>query len=269
MNYTMVDGDTEFLVEIITRAPVLKTVADGPVDRREVESRLEISRTTCHRIVRSFEERGLITRTGEGYELTSQGYAILREVRRFTENIQTTQRLEPLLSGLDPATIEFDPGMFTGATVTRAEPENPYPPINRFMELLRDSTTLRSLDKTSIAPLYVEEIAGMSVEEGLEVKAIYGHDVVNHLLSEYPTELKPTFETGRNRFWVHNNISFGLSIFDERMGLRAYDPESGAYTVFVDTGAPEAYAWAEDIFESYRTEAEPLSEAGDFPNWAE
>lgn len=107
------------------------------------------------------------------------------------------------------------------------------------------------------------------MEDGLEVEAIYPSDVVGHLLPEHSAALKPGFETGGARFWVHDDVSFGLSVFDERMGLRAYDPASGAYTIFVDTGASGAYRWAEELFESYRVEAESLAESGDFPAWAE
>lgn len=268
MNYSTLDKDHKLPVEAVIRAPVFEVLDDGPVDRRELEARLDISRTTCHRIVRSFEDWGLVTRTDNGYDLTSLGYTVWSEVKRFTGHVETATRLKPLLEGLNPADIEYDLGLFTDSKITRPDPENPYPPINRFMELLRKSTTLRSLDKTSIAPLYVEEIAQLVVDNGLAIEAIYGTDVVKRLLSEYRAELEPAFKTGRCEFRVHDDLSFGLSIFDERIGVRAYDPTSGAYTIFVDTGAPDAYVWAEEVFESYRAEAQPLGDAGEFPGWA-
>lgn len=39
--------------------------------------------------------------------------------------------------------------------------------------------------------------------------------------------------------------------------------------MFVDTDAPEAVAWGEDVFEYYREQSTPLSQFEEFPEWAQ
>ena len=53
----------------------------------------------------------------------------------------------------------------------------------------------------------------------------------------------------------HNDLpSYGVGIFDDRVAVSGYDPDSGTVQVLIDTPAPEAREWAESIYRSYRRE---------------
>lgn len=249
-------GAVDILDEALTRREALKTLGERPLHRRELEERLDVSKTTCHRIIRSFDQHGLLRRTEEGYRLSRLGEVVADELDQATRNVATARELEPLLSALDATDVDFDVSQFTEATITRAQPDDPYPPIKRFMTLLQRSSTLRSLDRTSIAPLHVDEIFQRIFAGELTVKAIYPRSVIEKLLSEYPDYHRRASELGRFTYRVHDSISFGMSLFDDRVGLRAYDTETGTLRLFSDTGNPEAVAWAEDTFTQYYEQAE-------------
>jgi hypothetical protein len=67
---------------------------------------------------------------------------------------------------------------------------------------------------------------------------------------------------GSNSFtlWLHDSLPlFRILIYDDRIGIGGYDPDSGVLQVYVDTDAPEAREWAESTVESYRQEARRVS----------
>lgn len=257
------DGEDLF-EDAVARRRALRALSDAPLHREELENRLDVSKTTCHRIIRGFDEHGLLKRTGHGYQLSPLGEVVIDEIDQTTRNVARARALEPLLSAFESTDVQFDVSLFADATITRAQPEDPYPPVKRFMELLRDSKTLRSLDRTSIAPLHVDEIFERIFEEKLEVEAIYPQSVLDKLLSEYPEYHRRAAELGRATYHVHDDIAFGMSLFDDRVGLRAYDSETGALRLFTDTANAEALAWAEDVFREYRERA---SEPDQCPDW--
>lgn len=245
-------GTEELFNKAVSRRDALEVLSEGPLYRRDLQERLDISKTTCHRIVHEFDEHGLIERTDDGYRLSPFGEEVAGEVDRAARNVTTARELEPLLSAFEATDLRFDVSLFADATVTQAQPDNPYPPINRFVELLREAETLRSLDRTSIAPPYVDEIFELILEGGLKIEAIYPRSVVEKLFSEYPDYHRRAAELGRGTLRVHDDISFGMSLFDDRVGLRAYDQRTGALELFTDTGNEEAVEWAEGVFETYR-----------------
>lgn len=250
------DGEAGDLFEdAVHRRAALAALAEGTLHRRDLEERLDVSKTTCHRIIRSFDDHGLVRRTDDGYRLSELGEAVAGELDRAARNVATARDLAPLLAAFEPVDVSLDVSLFTDATVTRARPDDPYPPVSRFMDLLRGSSTLRSLDRTSIAPLHVEEMFDLVFDHGLEIEAIYPASVVDKLLSEYPEQHRRAADLGRVTYRVHDDITFGLSVFDDRVGLRAYDVETGALRLLVDVGSPEALAWAESVFEGYREQA--------------
>ncbi|MFB6205501.1 MAG: helix-turn-helix transcriptional regulator [Haloglomus sp.] len=253
----MEDSDSgELLDDAVTRREALAALREGPLHRRDLEKRLGVSKTTCHRILQRFDEHGLLRRTEDGYRLSELGQVVEDEVAAAARAVQTAQELEPLVSAFGSAAVDLDISLFAEAEVTRAEPTDPYPPVGRFIELLRESSTLRSLDRTSIAPLHVEEIFDLVLEQGLAVEAIYPESVVEKLLSEYPDLHRKAADQGRVTYRVYDDIPFGMSLFDDRVGLRAYDSDTGAPLLLVDTGDSDALEWAETVFAHYREAAE-------------
>lgn len=204
-------------------------------------SRLEISKTTCHWIVRTLEGHGLVDRTDDGYILTELGRTLTDEVHSFERNVQMATRLEPLLDSFAQSAVDFPVELFQGTKITRLQPEDPSPPINRHLELYRQSESVRTLERTSfVPPLYIEEI----LEEGFEKEgpgvAIYPKTVVESRVSEFPDLHQKIAEYDLPiRYRIHDSIPFGLTVFDDtHVGLRAYDDETGPLRLFVDTDDP-------------------------------
>lgn len=245
----------DMLDEAMRRRAAIAALSDGPLHRRDLEDELGVSKTTCHRIIQQFDDEGLVERTDQGYRLSAVGEIVAREIERATRNVATANDLEPLLRAFDDAIVDLEISLFNDATVTRAQPDDPYPPINRFMELLRESETLRGLDRTSIAPLHVDEIFSLILEEGVRIEAIYPEDVLRKLVTEYEEYHRKGAERGIIDALAYDEPAFGMSLFDDRVGLRAYDEDTGTLLLFADTDNPEALSWAEDVYDEHRRRA--------------
>lgn len=66
-------------------------------------------------------------------------------------------------------------------------------------------------------------------------------------------------ERGQLTLSTHEDLPFGLAIFDDRIGLGGYDPDSGMLRVFVDTDDPDAREWALQRYERYREAADVVA----------
>lgn len=263
--------DQDVLETAVARKPALAALAEEPHHRRELQEALDLSKTTCHRIVRSFDEKGLLRRTDRGYELTRLGEVVETQVDRFDANVRAAYRLRPLLEAFEPTDVAFDVELFTDATVTRPRPDDPSPPMNRGWERFREAEleTIRIVDGTQFAPpLYERSVIETAIESEVTGEAIIPRSYAEHLVSEYP-DLHRAFEGegARVRYRIHDDIPFGMTLHDEYMELRAYDDETGSLLLFVDTDDPDALAWGEEVYEHYHEKADPPSAVESLPDW--
>ena len=247
------DVDDVILVAV-RRVDALDALSDGPLRRAELEEAIGVSRTTAHRIVRALAEHGLARRTDGRHELTSFGEVVAVEVSRVRGSVGAARSLGPFIDALAGTPFEIDVSRFTGATVTTAGPGDPYAPVSRFMELLVETDVLRGFDTTSIAPIYVDEIRA-EILGGMRTSIVYLPEVAERIASAYPGKLRASLESGRLELFTSEELPFGLALFDGRIGLGAYDGETGMLSCFVDTDDPDAILWGETLYEHYRDAA--------------
>lgn len=263
--------DDETLETTVQRKLVLAVLTGGPHHRRELQEELEVSKATCHRIIRSFDEKGLLRRTKRGYELTDLGQVVAEQVDTFERTVHTAYQLEPLLEAFSQAPVDFDIELFTDATITRPGPDDPTPPVHRYLELFQDARSVRTLARTSfVPPLYLEEIFETAFAEDKKGGiVIYPKSVVESRYEEYPEWHRRVAKAGIPlRYRVYDRSPFGMTIYDDdHVGLRAFDEGTGTLVLFADTDDPDAVSWAEDVFDYYYERSEPLTAFDGFPDW--
>jgi predicted transcriptional regulator len=250
---------TDELVDVLRHRELLEALVDGPLDRRDLEARLDVSRATSHRFTRWLDERSLAERTDEGFRLTGKGEVYADEVARFERNLRAAGRLSPLLDAVCENHREFVVGPFVDATVTTATPEDPYRPVARFVGLLRESTTFRGFNAARAVPPAFADLHDR-LFDGVETELVYLPDVLDSLLETYPDRLREAVEAGHLRLHTREALPYGLAIFDDRVGIAGYDEETGTMRVFVDSDSAVARGWADRVFETYRDHSEPIPE---------
>lgn len=264
--------DDDLLETAVRRKPALAALAEEPRHRRELQAELDLSKTTCHRIIRSFDEKGLVRRTESGYELSPLGRIVAAEVSRFEENVETACRLNPLLELFESSAESFDYGVFTDADVAWAVERDRSFTLDRSVELVKDCDVIRVIDWTPVPELYLEKILDIIAEDGMKAEAIYPKAEVETRLERFP-ELheKQADSDAQPRYWVYDDVpAWGMTIYgDSLVQLRAYERDTGAYVLDATADDPEAVEWAMDVFSTYRERADPLTAIDDLPDWGD
>ncbi|ELZ83192.1 hypothetical protein C453_14341 [Haloferax elongans ATCC BAA-1513] len=251
--------ETDVLGDIVRHGPVLEALLDGPLDRREIESRLDVSKATSHRFTQWLDQQGFVEKVDSRFRLTGLGQIIAEEVLRFEANVGTARRLTPLLEAVCEDHQEFVVEPFVDATVTVAAPDDPYRPVERFISLVRSSETFRGFNTTHMAPLVLGGFH-QHVFETTETEIIYLPHIADKLFETYPEQARAAVESGHLTLRTRDDLPYGLALFDKRVGIGGYDETTGLMRVFVDTESPVAREWAERVYESVRADSELLAD---------
>lgn len=247
------DANRELFTEVVKLSPGLQALSRRPLDRRELEGRLDVSNKTAYRITRSLEDRELIEKSDGTYAITTAGESILEAVSTFEANVQTAVRLGPVVEALRESGPSVDLDMFADATVTTIKGYT-YSPQNRFLELVEKTETLRGLNPPDIVPFYLGDIQ-QHLLEGMEFENILRPEYVAKQLAEFPDRAIKTCNRPNVAVYLHDELWYALVLFDNRIGIGVPDADRGTVRAFVDTGSPAARKWAETVYESYKAEA--------------
>ena len=251
--------DNDLLGDVVRHGPVLEALRGGPMDRREIEETLDVSRATSHRFIQWLDSQGYVEKNNGRFKLTGPGQAVADEVMRFEANIRTADRLAPLLDAVCEDHQEFVVEPFVDARVTVAERDDPYRPVERFLSLVNDSPTFRGFNTTHMAPLVLGEFHQQVFDE-TETEIIYLPAIVEKLFETYPERATEAVERGHLALRTREDLPYGMAIFADRVGIGGYDDSTGLMQVFVDTKSPIAREWAERVYESVRADSKPLDE---------
>ncbi|WP_226007490.1 helix-turn-helix transcriptional regulator [Natrinema salinisoli] len=256
--------DTELLGDIVRHGPVLEALLQESLDRREIEERLAISRATSHRYIQWLGEQEFVEKVDGRFQLTWRGTVIAEEILRFEANVRTAHRLTPLLDAICDDHRDFVLEPFIDSTITVAEPDDPYRPVERFMALVRKSETFRGFNTTHMAPLALGEFHRQLFED-TDTEIIYLPSSAEKLFEMYPERAQKAIEDGHLALRTLGTLPYGLAIFDDHVGIGGYDEATGLMQVFVDTDEPIAREWAERVYASVRVDSDPLDERADSP----
>lgn len=259
-NTTSPLDDIEFLARSEHRVTALAALARRPQSRADLQALTEASTSTIGRTLREFEERNWIRRDGHQFEATRLGAFVASGMRELIEQIETEQQLRDVWQWLPTETSGFTIEMGANATVTVAEVDEPYRPVNRFVSLLRKTDRFRfvGFDVALLEPCKDE--LSQRILDGMHTEIIDPPSVARYILSTYKEHCSEPLESDNLTVQLHDDLpSYGISLFDDRIAISGYNPDSGSVQVLLDTDAPEAREWAELTYDSYQREARPLT----------
>lgn len=251
--------DIEFLARSEHRVVALDALAERPRSRAELHEVTGASSSTVGRTLRAFEDRNWVRRAGHRYEATQLGSFVAAGMGELMGRLETERSLRGVWRWLPDEACGFAVEMAADAVVTVAEADAPYRPVNRFVALLRETERFRFVgsDVALLEPCrneLRERIVG-----GMDAEIIDPPNVAEYILSTYRDHCSASIESGNVAVGVHDDLpDYGVSLFDDRVALSCYNPDSGAVRALVDTDAPAMREWAESTFESYRREARSL-----------
>lgn len=252
--------DVEFLARSEHRVVALDALAERPQRRADLQALTDASSSTIGRTIRAFDERNWIRRDGDRYEATQLGAFVARGMRKLIERIEIEQQLRDVWHWFPGEADGFSIEMVSDATVTVAEANDPYCPVNRFASLLRETDRFRfvGFDVALLEPCKDE--LRRRIVDGMYTEIIDPPSVARYIISTYPEHCSDPLESGNLTVRLHDDLPpYGVSLFDDRVAVSCYDQDSGTVRVLIDTDAPKAVEWAELTYESYRREARPFA----------
>lgn len=253
--------DIAYLARSEHRAPMLIALTVRPRSRSELWEMTGVSSSTIRRTLSEFEERNWIRRDGYQYETTPLGAFVATGAAELIERVETERKLRDVWHLLPDEESGFTVEMCADSVVTVADADDPYRPVNRFVSLLRETDRLRftGLDVAMLEPC--KEVLCQRIVDGVEAEVINPPRVAEYIRSTCPELFSEALGSGNLTVRLHDDLpSYGVCIFDDRIAISAYDPDSVTVRVLVDTDAADAREWAESIYTSYwrKTPTVPL-----------
>ena len=260
--------DIEFLVSSTHRVEVLDVLNESSRDRNDLRSRTGASSPTLSRILADFEDRNWIERRGKAYQLTGLGEFVIDRLAEFIEAMTVEQRLRGVWQWLPHEFDGFGVELFTDVKVTHPNPGYPDKPIERRIELIRETATWRGVGVAMLGlpTLELSFDRFLDDQDEFHCEYIYPPEVFEELLSWGETEtIVEAAATDSYTVLLHDELPldnrFEISLFDDRVTICCYDHETGALRALVETTSAEMRTWAETYYEQFRTQARPLGDA--------
>lgn len=208
-----------FLARSENRVRVLRLLADGERTRRELREQLTVSRTTLARVLNEFEDRRMITRTGEGYATTPAADAILAKFVPLLETMEGVQNLGEATEWLPPPARSLEFRHRRDADVTASTGENPAEPYDRGLELIRSAERYRGLTSTAI-PRYVDVLRDGPVRGRLDFESVTEDSFVETLRDD-PERAAPWYDFAEaGTKWMYDGrVPINLHVVDETVSI--------------------------------------------------
>lgn len=254
--------DIAYLTRSEHRIPTLIALTARPRSRSELWEMAGVSSSTIRRTLTEFENRDWIRKEGYKYEATQPGAFVASAMMDLVEQVETEQKLRDVWQYLPGEESGFSIEMCADGTVTIADADDPYRPVNRFVTLLEDTDQIRfaGMNVAMFEPCK-DEFCQLVID-GIQAEIINPPRVTEYIRSNCPELFSETLESGDLTVQVHDGLpSYGVGILDDRIAISGYDMDSVTVRVVVDTDAPHAREWAESVYDSYRRETPivPLS----------
>lgn len=250
---------SEILRVAIDRKPVFSELRGGGATRSEIQSALEVSRSTTHRIVNQFESLGLVDQDNGAYELTSFGRVVADETERATTTVEVASHLSTLLGTFEAVDEGPNLEVFENATVTRPEPGDPYRPMRRLLRLVEDVSSVREFGPTAPEPAYQTAVYERA-QSGLRAAILYPPPVVDQLRRNGVKKLEHALADGDYTLRVGDVPEFRLVIADEHVYVGGYNEDASRLELVVDTAEAGAVEWAANCFRRRWEGAKPYEQ---------
>jgi predicted transcriptional regulator len=243
-----------FLTRSEHRVEVLDALAERPHSRADLQVLTGASSATIGRVLGGFENRDWIERVDHQYKATLLGAFVAEGLLALLERMETERTLRDVLQWLPIEEIGFDIELFTDAVVTVPAYGAPLRTASRFAELVEETETMRGFTPTTVESDL--EVLFRNTIDGMECEIICPETV----LASHSEQATKAIESGNiDIFMTNDDLPCACAIFDDRVGLAGHDREIGILRVAIDTDAPEARQWAEELYQSFRRDARPLS----------
>ncbi|USZ66947.1 ArsR family transcriptional regulator [Halorussus salilacus] len=238
------------------RWQILSLLGEGEYEVRQIESELDVPRTTLRHNIKKMEERGLVEETPKRkYRLTPLGRATQEGLETYHSYVSTTLHLDPLFSCISYESFEGNIGSLRDANLTVASSVRPHAPSQRFFELISEAT--RTIGLLTSLPLTEDQFRTVLSDEQSRLELLFTEEIARVFEEEFSFLDENGGESPETSFWtVDRDAEFTLAVVDETVVILALDGRDKPH-VLVETDNDACRSWAMQEFETYRESATP------------
>ncbi|WP_435360027.1 helix-turn-helix transcriptional regulator [Haloarchaeobius sp. DFWS5] len=258
-----------FLSRSTNRVRILEVIDefDG-ASRDDLRTELAASRTTVTRNVEALLDRGWIRQENREYRVEPGVELVIERFRDLEETVETVQRLQPFLQWTTRETFDVDLSLLRDASLTVAEPGNPWAMVNEHVSGLRESSVDRIL--LPLTGLHAMEAAHQKIVNGdARAEFVVTKGVVETLFEDpdFAPLTTEMVETGRFEVYQTDEpVPFYLGVLDDTVQVGV--DEEGEPRALLETTDPAVLEWASECLDSYQrgavaVEADPVSESSE------
>ena len=252
-------GDIAYLARSNHRIPALVALTDRPRSRSELCELTGVSSSTIRRTLDEFEDRRWLRKDGYQYTATRLGEVVASGMEDLIERIETEQKLRDVWHWLPEEVSETSLETWAAMTVTVAEPDAPYRPVNRFKTLLKETNELRFVRPEIAMMEPCLDVLRQQIDAGVDVVLVDRPRSHTYFLSTYPVHSVEMMQRDNFTVLEHDDLPpHGVGILDERIVVSCYDRDSGTVHALIDTDVAVVREWAQTVFESYTSEAQAV-----------
>lgn len=249
--------DIAYLARSDHRVPTLIALTERPRTRSELCELNGVSSSTIRRTLGEFEARNWVRRDGHTYGATELGAVIATGMEELLDRVETERKVREVWHWLPDEVSEFVLEPESETTVTIADPDYPYRPVNRFESLLQSATAIR-LVRPEVAlmdPCF--DSLCQRVKAGVEITLMDRANCHEYFARTYPDRALELLEHDNFSVLVHDDLPpYGVGLLDGCVVLSCYGEESGTVRALIDSPTQEACTWAETVVSSYQTDAQ-------------
>jgi DNA-binding MarR family transcriptional regulator len=257
----MPDSDHSLDTIVGKRQSFLESLEKNSKDKCELETDLDISRSTVDRGIRELSNAGLVTSTNSDYQLTLAGRTALTAAQQYHRRLQEIDSGRDLLSTL-PSGTDIADVFLDGASYAQASPEIPDRIIRYLFDSIESADVFRGVSPVALAG-YLDEFYAVTTANGTIVKHVVDEDVVETLLAA------PELRSGFIKQAQHDRVSLLSGDISFNYGLWIVDDIEAGIVFYTDTGvrgiiindSDAAIQWAHNQWESVMADATSIHQS--------
>lgn len=256
LDRVMTGSESADLLQVLARrGKLLDCLWNGIKEKRQLEERLEQSRSTLNRALNDLEENHLVVERTDGYEVTPAG-EVARQL--YTWAYEPFAEALPVLAHLsleDP----LDPKFVYGGRVTRAEHPNPGEPIDQLRDLVGDCRQIKGMSPIGLIR-HLDFFQVQNVDDSSVAEFVFDEKCLGYLWDTHSEKMQTAVTAEHCMLWMSDETPpFSLLIIDDAIAWLGIHDAEGVVKGAIVNDSNVAVDWARNIYRRYRSQSERVT----------
>ncbi|WP_348612457.1 helix-turn-helix transcriptional regulator [Halobaculum rarum] len=250
------DDIAQFLANSPERLALLASLSQGSTSPSELGTEHEASRRSIQRNLAEFVEREWVESDGGTYSLTVTGELVAEKHGAYIETLDLIDEFALFFRYLPDIEHAPETAWLNDSTITVATEEDPQAPVHRYVTSVKQLETDRiQMLSPVLSRLFHEAHAKLALRK-VHTELIMPAPMVGEARERNALEFEAIIRLDLFELYsLPGGFNVGLTLGDDELLMAAYD-DVGQLRALVESREPEFYAWASDLFEQYRENAE-------------